>query len=47
MVYENGQEMNTVMGKLEDNNFIKQQVADLQVFKKEISALKRKFKLKA
>jgi len=47
MVYENAQEMNAVMGKLEDNSFIKQQVADLQSFKKEISALKRKFKLKA
>ena len=45
MVYENAAEMNEVMGKLEDNNFIKQQVAELQLFKKEITALKKKLKV--
>jgi hypothetical protein len=45
MVYESVAEMNAVVGKLEDNSFIKQQVAELQSFKKEIAALKKKFKL--
>ncbi len=46
MVYESVGEMNAVTGKLQDNSFIKQQVADLQAFKKEIASLKKKFKLK-
>ena len=46
MVYESFAEMNAVLGKLEDNSFIKQQVSDLQAFKKEIAALKKKFRLK-
>lgn len=45
MVYESFAEMNAVLGKLEDNSFIKQQVSDLQSFKKDIAALKKKFKL--
>ena len=45
MVYESFAEMNMVLGKLEDNSFIKQQVAELQNFKKEIAALRKKFKL--
>ena len=45
MVYENAAEMNEVMGKLEDNTFIKQQVAELQSFKKEITVLKKKLKV--
>lgn len=47
MVYESFAEMNTVLGKLEDNSFIKQQVAELQAFKKEIASLRKKFKLTA
>lgn len=44
MVYESTGEMNEVVGKLEDNSFIKQQVAELKQFKIEIAALKKKFK---
>jgi len=46
MVYESFAEMNTVVGKLEDNSFIKEQVADLAATKKKITAIKKKFKLK-
>ncbi len=46
MVYENAAEMNEVVGKLDDNGFIKQQVAELQAFKKEIAALKKNYQLK-
>jgi hypothetical protein len=45
MVYESFAEMNTVLGKLEDNSFIKQQVSDLQAFKKDVMALRKKFKM--
>ena len=45
MVYESIGEMNEVLGKLEENSFIKQQIAELQAFKKEIQVLKKKFKL--
>jgi hypothetical protein len=45
MVYENIPEMNEVLGKLEENSFIKQQLSELQNFKKEITALKKRFKL--
>lgn len=43
MVYESIGEMNEVVGKLEDNSFIKQQVAELKQFKIEIASLKKKF----
>lgn len=46
MVYESIGEMNEVLGKLEDNSFIKQQVVEMKNFKKEITSLKKKFKLK-
>ncbi|NCI46992.1 DUF4954 family protein [Sediminibacterium sp. WSJ-3] len=46
MVYESFSEMNAVVGKLEDNGFINQQVKELQTVKTEITALKKKFKLK-
>ena len=47
MVYESIPEMNVVLGKLEENSFIKQQIQELQSFKKEIAALKKRFKLKS
>lgn len=47
MVYESTGEMNEVLGKLEDNSFIKHQIAELKGFKKEILSLKKKFRLKA
>lgn len=46
MVYESFAEMNTVVGKLEDNSFIKEQVANLAATKKDIIAIKKKFSLK-
>ena len=45
MVYDNNQEMNNVIGKLEDNTFIKDQQAELQQMKKAVSTIIRKWKL--
>ena len=47
MVYENMGEMNEVMGKLEENSFIKLQIEELKSFKSQIASIKKKFKLKA
>ncbi len=47
MVYESFAEMNTVIGSLRDNSFIKQQGVELESFKKEIIGIKKKYKLKA
>lgn len=41
MVYESIGEMNAVIGKPEENSFIKQQIAELHLFKKEIASLKK------
>lgn len=41
MVYDTTAEMNAVVGKLEENSFIKDQVAELKSFKKEITTLKK------
>jgi hypothetical protein len=46
MVYESVGEMNAVLGKLEENSFIKQQVEELKGFKNQIASLKKKFKIK-
>lgn len=46
LVYENEGEMNSVVGKLEDNSFIKQQRQELKIFEAKIAALKKKMKLK-
>jgi hypothetical protein len=46
MVYESVDEMNKVIGSIEDNSFIKYQQAELVAFTKEINALKKKWKLK-
>ena len=46
MVYESIGEMNEVLGKLEENSFIKQQIEELKSFKTGISSLKKKFKIK-
>ena len=45
MVYDNLEEMNNVIGKLEDNSFIKEQQAELQSLKKSANAVIRKLKL--
>ena len=42
MVYETNEEMNRVLGKLEDNSFIQNQLAALDLMKKEIKAITRK-----
>jgi NDP-sugar pyrophosphorylase family protein len=46
MVYDTMEEMNKVVGRLEDNSFIKDQNEELKNFKEEITALKKKLKLK-
>ena len=47
MVYESFAEMNTVIGKLEDNGFIQQQMKELVSFKQRIQSVKKSFKIKA
>lgn len=47
MVYESIGEMNEVLGKLEENSFIQQQIQELKEFKAGITTLKKKFKLKS
>jgi hypothetical protein len=46
MVYESVGEMTEVVGKLEENGFIKTQIEELKSFKSEITSLKKKFKIK-
>jgi Domain of unknown function (DUF4954) len=45
MVYETNEEMNKVMGRLEDNSFIQDELAELDSFKKQAKALIKKLKL--
>ncbi len=45
MVYETNEEMNKVIGKLEDNTFIQQQLAELELMKKQVKSANRKYKL--
>ena len=45
MVYDTTEEMNTVIGRLEDNGFIQQQLAELDEMKKQVRAVIRKLKL--
>lgn len=45
MVYETNEEMNKVIGRLEDNSFIQQQLAELDTMKKQVKAMVRKLKL--
>jgi len=45
MVYETAEEMNKVLGRLEDNSFIQQQMGELDQLKKNVRALIRKMKL--
>jgi hypothetical protein len=45
MVYDTNEEMNKVMGRLEDNVFIQQQLAGLEVMKKQVKAVTKKLKL--
>ncbi len=41
MVYDNNEEMNMVIGKLEDNAFIQSQYEALDAFKKEIKEIEK------
>jgi hypothetical protein len=45
MVYETRAEMDQVIGKLEDNSFIQQKLAELELFKKEVKSMVRKLQL--
>ncbi|MGF2410760.1 DUF4954 family protein [Ferruginibacter sp.] len=45
MVYDTNEEMNNVIGKLEDNSFIQQQLGELDEMKKLVRAVVRKLKL--
>jgi hypothetical protein len=44
MVYDTKEEMNSVMGKLEDNKFIQNQFAETEKYKKRIAGLVKKLK---
>ena len=44
MVYENQREMDAVIGKIEDNQFIQQQYAELELFRKDVKSLVDKIK---
>ncbi len=44
MVYDTNEEMNNVMGRLEDNSFIQQQLAELDEMKKQVKAVIKKIK---
>ncbi len=44
MLYETAEEMNKVIGKLEDNVFIQQQLGELDEMKKKVKSIQRKIK---
>lgn len=44
MVYDNNEEMNKVLGRLEDNSFIQHQLADLELMKKQVKLIIKKIK---
>lgn len=43
MVYENQAEMDSVVGRIEDNHFIQDQYAELEIYKKVVKGLIKKF----
>ena len=43
MVYDSDAEMNKVLGRLEDNSFIREQQGELEAFSKKINSLLEKF----
>ncbi|MEO6288964.1 MAG: DUF4954 family protein [Ginsengibacter sp.] len=45
MVYENNKEMNIVMGRLEDNQFIQDKLKELDLYKKDVKGIVKKMKL--
>jgi len=46
MVYDNAKEMEMVVGRLEDNSFINEQLVELESYKKEMIALKKRFEVR-
>ena len=46
MVYENDEELNVIVGKLEDNGFIRYEIKHLEEYRKTIGNILRKFKVK-
>ena len=44
MAYSNSKEMNQVVGRLEENSFIQEQMGQLEELKKQVKAVKRKLK---
>jgi Domain of unknown function (DUF4954) len=44
MIYDTNEEMNKVIGRLEDNSFIQQQLAELDLMRKQVKAVIRKLK---
>jgi hypothetical protein len=45
MVYTNNEEMNKVMGRIENNAFIQEQTGQLDEMRKQVKAIIRKLKL--
>ena len=45
MVYDNRKQMEAVIGKLDDNNFIKKQIAEMKSYRERAKELLKKFKL--
>ncbi len=45
MVYETNEEMNEVLGRIEDNSFVQEQFAEFELLKKNIKSVIRKLKL--
>ena len=45
MVYDTTEEMNKVVGSLEENSFIQQQTGELEIFKKQIKTIIKKLKV--
>jgi len=45
MVYDNRKQMETVIGKLDDNSFIKKKIAEMKDYREKTKALLKKFKL--
>ena len=44
MIYETNEEMNAVIGRLEDNQFIQDQLAEVDAYKKMVKSLLKKFR---
>ena len=45
MVYDNRKQMETVIGKLDENSFIKNKMAEMKDYREKTMGLMKKFKL--